>query len=344
MQYLLRFILASYVVLFHTGSYYFPNAGPFAVFGFYTLSGYLITKVLNERYYAKSSPMRDFFVNRFWRLYPTYFVAAGLGAVLAWLAADQAAYWNNVIRLPDPETEMGWVLTNISIMGLHLGIPVSSPIRFAPPAWSTAIEIYFYIFLFFVGARSEQITIKWLKLSILTCLVCGAYLLGIANPSLSPGDLIYNSVFGVSLCFALGAVTYFLGKRRKTTPSKIWGDFAFLCCVTLPIIPWRSVLTSETLLMFLHYSESISVAVFLYSVADTQLGRWSTWLGDISYPLFLVHWQVAILLTATGLSLIKSDVGSMLIIYIAAVLVSASMVYLIEQPLKAVRKRIRERN
>lgn len=45
-----RFMLASFVVVFHIATVYAPGAGSIAVFSFYVLSGYLITRVVSERY------------------------------------------------------------------------------------------------------------------------------------------------------------------------------------------------------------------------------------------------------------------------------------------------------
>lgn len=342
MQYLLRFILASYVVLFHAGSYYFPSAGPFAVFGFYTLSGFIITKVLNEVYYKKSDPRRDFFVNRFWRLYPTFFAAVVFGFLLAFMVPSAAAYWNPVIRLPEGWHDALDALSNLTIIGLHHGIPGASTIRYAPPSWSTAIEIYFYIFLFFVGARSFKTATLWTGLSVLMTAIIVLYLMAAPSPAYSPGDLIYSSVFGISFCFAIGALVYFLSTRALVARPGL-GTAAYLLAVILPLVPWKYVLGDTLSLYLLLYGESLLIALFLLYQGDKDLGRWSVRLGDISYPLFLTHWQVAILLTALGTGIVKSDLVSMLMVYGVSLLVALAMVQLIERPLHSVRKKVRQR-
>ena len=43
------------------------------VWGFFLLSGFLITLVLNEKYSYSKGGLRKFFVSRFLRLYPCYY-------------------------------------------------------------------------------------------------------------------------------------------------------------------------------------------------------------------------------------------------------------------------------
>lgn len=74
---LMRFILALLVVVSHlTGggaSPFFAHWGIFAVFGFYLISGYLMTIILNEKYFFNFT---TFALNRFLRLFPIYYTAS----------------------------------------------------------------------------------------------------------------------------------------------------------------------------------------------------------------------------------------------------------------------------
>ncbi len=352
MQNILRFALASYVVFFHIGNYYFPNAGPFAVFGFYTLSGYLITRVLNEVYYQKQHPARDFFINRFWRLYPPYFAAAALGLLMAIFAANEANYWNPAIHLPNQDgtgsaLEWLWMIPNLTIAGLHFGLPISSPIRFSPPSWTTAIEIYFYIFLFFVGARSALGVKRWVGISIALVLAITMVLLGV--PDLLPTEwlntekLFYSNVFGVSICFALGSWAYYWSRQKAEGKSSFIGTTSFAVALVLPLIPWRYIIAGDTPIMLVHYAECLAVAVFLLHAGDREVNLPTRFFADLSYPLFLVHWQVAILLSALGLGIVKNGWFAVVAVYGSSILIALLINRLIEEPLKAVRTKIRNR-
>lgn len=353
MQNILRFILASYVVFFHIGSYYFPNAGPFAVFGFYTLSGFLITKVLNEVYYKKQQVARDFFSNRFLRLYPPYLVAVLFGFVLAWQAPETARYWNGAIQLPGAtEDTTGeswlWLIPNVSIVGLHFGLPFSSPIRFSPPSWTTAIEIYFYIFLFIWGARSKQFAKNWLLVSLGILAALTTISLSVSSesnvPQLEPQGLFYSSVFGVSLCFALGSCSYFYSTAIPPNIARLIGRIALVSIVVLPLFPWRYLIESDVGFLLSHYVMSLAAAAYLMTAGNEPVNSIQRHLGDLSYPLFLIHWQVAILLSAIGASLQKHDLLSVALVYVASILAAFMVNQLIEKPIKTMRAKIRQRS
>lgn len=349
MQNTLRFVLASYVVFFHIGNYYFPNAGPFAVFGFYTLSGYLITKVLNEVYYRKKHAARDFFTNRFWRLYPPYLAAMVLGLLLAIYAPSDASYWNEAVRIPEDgqSREWLWLIPNVSIVGLHFGLPFSSPIRFSPPSWTTAIEIYFYAFLFFAGAKSQVFARRWCVVSIALIIVMALsqdVLAGtIPSAWLATEKLFYSNVFGVSLCFALGSWAYHQSVGGFKNPNQLVGIITFTAAIIMPLIPWRYIIADDLPVMLLHYLESAFVALFLLHAANRELPFQTRHFADLSYPLFLGHWQIAILLSALGLQLVKNDLIAVLAVYGASILFAYMVNLLIENPLKKVRASIRQR-
>lgn len=350
MQNTLRFVLASYVVFFHIGNYYFPNTGPFAVFGFYTLSGYLITKVLNEVYYKKKHAARDFFTNRFWRLYPPYFAAMALGLLLAVYAPSEASYWNEAVRMPEDGSthEWLWLIPNVSIVGLHFGLPFSSPIRFSPPSWTTAIEIYFYIFLFFAGAKSDLFAKRWCVASIALIIAMALMreILAGTMPSnwLTTEKLFYSNILGVSMCFALGSWAYHQSITVLKSPNQLIGKLAFLAAVAMPLIPWRYMIGDDLPVMLLHYLESAFVALFLLHAANREFPFQTRHFADLSYPLFLGHWQVAILLSALGLPLVKNDFKAVLAVYVASILFAVIVNLFIENPLKKVRASIRQRD
>jgi peptidoglycan/LPS O-acetylase OafA/YrhL len=98
-----RFVLAAAVIVEHLaeGTRYVSHTGMFAVFGFYVLSGYLITRVLNDVYDFAFVP---FWSNRFLRLYPPYFMLLGVGLVLV-LGTKEAATFFPAVWKSRPETE-----------------------------------------------------------------------------------------------------------------------------------------------------------------------------------------------------------------------------------------------
>jgi peptidoglycan/LPS O-acetylase OafA/YrhL len=107
---ILRLILASAVVLVHTGSFFRFNitgGGQVPVELFYIISGFYMALVLNEKYVGPGSG-RAFYANRMLRLLPAYWVMACValviylyiyfvtgGGFIAWIVelAGKAATW-----------------------------------------------------------------------------------------------------------------------------------------------------------------------------------------------------------------------------------------------------------
>jgi peptidoglycan/LPS O-acetylase OafA/YrhL len=86
-----RFLLACCVVIDHvSGSQYVSHIGMFAVFGFYVLSGYLITRVLQDAYNFDSVA---FWSNRALRLFPLYAVFLTVGLLLIFGTTGAGAFF-----------------------------------------------------------------------------------------------------------------------------------------------------------------------------------------------------------------------------------------------------------
>ena len=101
---LLRFFLAFNVVIFHLWNAAAPGAGPVAVLGFFFISGFLITQIVQE-VYPMPARTRAFLRNRALRIYPQYLVALGLGLLSIHLYPDVAFHINSYLRLPATASE-----------------------------------------------------------------------------------------------------------------------------------------------------------------------------------------------------------------------------------------------
>ena len=81
-----RLLLSLMVVWYHLIDWRF--AGPVAVFGFYVVSGYLMTKVINEVYSDGLAGFGRYIANRALRIYPMYWVALALSAAVVVIYPD----------------------------------------------------------------------------------------------------------------------------------------------------------------------------------------------------------------------------------------------------------------
>ena len=75
------------VVVLHYGGVRY--IGEYAVFGFFALSGYLMTLIMQQNYGYTVRGIGGYALNRFLRIYPIYWVVCGL-SILILLALDSA--------------------------------------------------------------------------------------------------------------------------------------------------------------------------------------------------------------------------------------------------------------
>src|SRR6202035_4460687 len=128
-----RYILALLVADTHLWPVGWGWLGAQAVFGFYTLSGYLMTRVLHERYGFEWSGTAAFLSNRVLRLWPAYLVVvAGTGLVLCFYPLGNFFF---SLTVPHTLLEYATTITIIGQVGFDFTytLPIS---KLAPTSWS----------------------------------------------------------------------------------------------------------------------------------------------------------------------------------------------------------------
>ena len=238
--------------------------GPVAVFGFFCLSGYLMTKIVNESYSDGVAGFFRYLCNRALRIYPAYYAAIvfAAGVLLLWPAeARTAAGW---YRFPHD-----WLQT-LSIIGLQPRSPI-----LLVPAWSLHVEIIHFILIGAVLGRSRLLTSLWFFCSLAILVV--AILRGVSF------DWLYFSPFGSSVAFATGAMVYqFREKLPAFSPM-----LALTACCMLVLFGLRMPLEVAR-------AGGVHASIFIAALAIIALKnmptlRWDAELGNLAYPVFLLH-------------------------------------------------------
>lgn len=275
-----RYILALMVILHHLKINWWTGA--YAVFGFYMLSGYLMTLVLNKTYGFSFQGTIKFSINRILRIYPPYLFVVLIAILIVNSVPQLAHEMNAAFRLPN--TTHRWV-ENIFIFGL-----MGSKYRLVPPAWSLNVELVFYALIGLFFARNKYITYIWfaLSLSFTVYMVLNDY----------HWYFRYWHYFGASLPFSIGASLYFLRERLSKLPiSLLYPVMAiFALNATLANTIWKSPRMAG-------FYVSLFTAAFLLSLlAKIRYEDFPGWavkvdkfLGNMAYPIFLCHWHVSVL-------------------------------------------------
>jgi peptidoglycan/LPS O-acetylase OafA/YrhL len=310
-----RYLLACCVVVEHLSgnSPSLTHTGMFAVVGFYVLSGYLITRVLNDVYGFRFAP---FWSNRILRLYPPYFVFLAVGLVLV-LATDSAADFFPAVWKARPSFDDWFGVITVFPMGVS---PMDWHFRPVPSIWSVGVELLNYALLYVVVARGKHAAL-WVAIGAASYHVFGLW----RGDSL---DDRYFPFYAALLPFALGALIYFYSRSSsKISPRK-----ALLLCSPVAIVCVLAGvfggIQDTWLFEVMFYLNMLFQCLAVLALARmTQLPyrRLDKAVGDLSYPVFLGHWLVGYVIAALffpdlslGLGLMAATlVGSTAVAYVA---------------------------
>lgn len=302
-----RFILAIFVVVAHIAkpAYGLSIIGSFAVYGFFILSGYLMTLVTNKRYGFTADGIKKFLLNRFLRIYPTYWLSILISIVLLIIyGQSDLQQFNDKIKYPDSWYD---ILSNIFIFGLaRTGFFELPDTILSPPAWALEIELTFYIAIG-LGLGKRKFAVPWLIFT------CGSIVLArvgcaiLSKINHQAYGFSYGSLLYASLAFVAGSlffhyqekIIYYVDllKRRlylKTSLALIFINGLFFTNAILASTVTRSfAFVLNTILMIL----ALMFLGEIKSGKDNILTTFDKILGGISYPIYLLHYQIAFLVS-----------------------------------------------
>ena len=272
--------------------------------------------ILNEHYGFSISGFKGFWLNRFLRLYPAYFAACLMSiVVIMFIPSEYVTVKNSKLILPDSLFEF---ITNITIFGLQEKENQSSLV---PPAWALSIEIFYYFLISIWAGKSKKNARLFLVLGVFYLFV--VYLLKDFN-----WWYRYFVIGAGALPFAVGVNVYFqLASIKKAIEYFAWIR-VFIFSLLLYIFCFIGAYFfryQETLFFYLNIISTVFLLSSLWHFPDNTLKRVDSFFGDLSYPTYLVHWQVGItiayvaginwkswelllvsLIIVTGLSIIES--------------------------------------
>jgi peptidoglycan/LPS O-acetylase OafA/YrhL len=273
----LRLVLALLVILSHLpGSGYLVHFGFYAVRGFFVISGFVITAGLHEVYRFDA---KRFWANRFLRLLPLFYVVCLLTLlVVTWFPIEASAYLSSW-RSDAPQYD---AILNLLVLPLEYN---ETSFRLVPPYWSVAVELQMYALLFIAAARNERLALATLWLGVVYHLACIGSGLGFGAR--------YFAAPSATFSFAAGALIYFWVRRGAlvVTPS----------ATAIALVMWLANLVAAKSTLPDEYAYGpgyyFSTFLFVIVVAGLAQSRWSPFaqridraLGEIAYPMFLVHW------------------------------------------------------
>lgn len=340
----LRTTWAIMVVVGHI--FWVSDFGRFAVFGFYILSGYLMTHVMQNTYgYANSSKIK-FVKNRFLRLFPAYWLACIITILLIVLLGlpEDGKYSIMVI----PETVIT-IFGNITLLFPHW-MPNQIEPRLSPATWALTVELFFYTAIALGASKNITRTYVWVTLSLI--FIITTYALGLF------WHARYFSIPAGSLPFSLGALIFFLVKENKTKfiPASLVNSPFTLFLIMLAIAMFVSItITMGLPLWAMEILFYISLMVSFLLVLSLALGNpFTTFisktldkkLGDFSYPFYLLHYQAAAIASYIVLGQVvvfkgNITISTVLLTFTILLMLSFIIIKWLDKPIEKLRIKIR---
>lgn len=266
-----RFFLACLVVLSHLWAGMIDGYAAYAVWGFFVLSGYLMTYVLKNKYGFNVKGLTAYAYNRFLRIMPSYWIAVLLGVITIVTLSSKGIELQKLTPqfvMPHGE-EWLFSLTLIPIFIVdNLAVPVS-----------TALGIEWGVY-FLLPFMARHVSAAWIS-----------FLLGIfinyhygINMSTFPAR--YSEFLPCLLPFAAGSlVAHYIDVLRKFSAPKLsWFVWIIhgLVWFIFDLWPWT---------YGLYFSIMLSAWVIISMDCDDSSDI-DKILGDLSYPVYLFHTTV----------------------------------------------------
>lgn len=327
-----------------------PVFGNHAVHGFFILSGYLMTHIVTEVYGLSLAGFGRFALNRILRLYPLYWVVLGFSVLIVlFYGEDVSREFRGFIYIPNNAVE--W-LQNASLI-----YPRSFPWliypRLSPPTWALTVEIFYYVLIGIGVTKSIRFTLGCLTLSV--AFVVWTYTNGLDY------DYRYAHLLAGALPFSLGAllchfrhmipafVQRFIPVGAGAAAVYCLGLFGINCflCILAKIYPGFALYLEIGLYVNLLINFAL-IALLVNGELPCIPKKWDKLIGDFSYPIYLMHWQVGLLCSMLlfGAPLRGFNFEG-LCVFLSAILVSIALSWLlirgVDEPIQNLRKKIRPR-
>ena len=303
------------------------NHGHIAVDFFFILSGFVISYAYDDRWSKMS--IGGFFKRRLIRLHPMLIMGAIIGAVAFFAAGCER--WDGSI------TPTSWVMVALMLTMCMIpavpGVPyeVRGNGEMFPlngPGWSLFFE--------YIGNICYALFMRRMSTKVLAFFTL---LLGLAHAWFFIGDVSGYDMIGVG--WTIDTVNFWGGfirmlfpfsvgmlLARTFKPRKVKGAF-WICTIALvalfavPYIPSENGISLNSLYEFVCIALIFPALVWLGACGSAKgiTNKANRFLGDLSYPLYIVHYPIMYIFYAW---LIKNDIYTLKACWPAALLVVAS--------------------
>jgi peptidoglycan/LPS O-acetylase OafA/YrhL len=323
----LRGIAACIVMLFHI-NLFFPlfhstlangiyKYGASGVDLFFMISGFVIAWTLE-----KTLTWKDFAVSRFARLYPTYWTCVSLTAFFTLI------YFIN-IKQPHQYISSGY-LVNLTMFQHFFSVKDIDDVY-----WTLLVEMLFYIYMFIIFTTKNLKYVQYISMALMLPLFF--YSSCYFRQNYTGVHLLlqqYLPIVNYFPLFVMGIIYYKMKFERPT----ILGFAAILFCLACQLKLYGNGQKSVPFLNLKNYIEitlgyNLVFTLFVFNKLKFVVNKVTLFLGQISYPLYLIHYSLSVFVIIPLLIRLGCGVPVAVIINLAIVIGFASTISaLIERP------------
>lgn len=217
--------------------------------------------------------------------------------------------------------------------------------RLTPPAWALTVEIFFYILIGLGLSRNKIITIIWLVLSV-------AYHVFVAVHGYG-WKYQYFIIPAASLPFATGAMIFHykqtFNRYLRKAPDIVYSYLPYIVLIGV-FINWSIGKHLSLLKGVFFYTNYLLCALMVVLLSERKelpkiTRKFDKLMGDFSYPIYLIHYQVGILVivcfSAFGVELRRPDQTFMMVSIPVILLCSWLITISFERPIERLRTKIK---
>ncbi|RZF61669.1 acyltransferase family protein [Sphingobacterium corticibacterium] len=325
----LRAIAVLFVFVFHLSHSFLPG-GFIGVDIFFVISGYLISKIIISKVATQDFNLLDFYIGRIKRIVPAYFfllIVVWIAYFFIYLNADTGRF----------KLSHFWAMlfnSNYYFAGADNYFGASSNENPLLHTWTLGIEMQFYLFLpLILFIRHKKVLAVLLIAFIVALFSYSSYQIFFEGNK----STMYFSLLARTPEFLIGVLISVLNIEKKSFFVNNSFVLSVLGCVGLLI----SVMFYQDISPFpgvLAILPCISTAILL-AVPSSRVNRILshkalTYIGEISYSVYLWHWPIIAFFryyhNRYDLTFVE-----LFVIVILTIITSIGSYYLIERPLRS---------
>jgi peptidoglycan/LPS O-acetylase OafA/YrhL len=340
-----RLLLAALVMIQHFAADLAPAplatalapyaVGNMAVLAFFALSGFVITEAVDAVYRRRAGA---FLANRLLRIVPHFLLAVALSmaAHALFRAAEGEHLWRSQPSFPDTAFALPNMMLNFA--GIVPGVDRFIGYNFLDITWAVRVEMAFYLGMACCIAIARLLPWRHgfaavaAALLVLVLPLSWRAMHGIGLPMLA---FVAYFAFGGGLYFATSGSRAGWLTVLVTVPAMLWHQAGRLAqaALTLPVPP---SVTGNLLIL-----AALLAAMAALGFARISRGRSTDrWLGNLTYPLYLYHEVVLIVLLTFSPIYAYTTLAAGIVL---SLLLAAGMMALVDPAMTRARDRVRGR-